>query len=79
MVLKDRPDVLALSVSLAPHLPQLKSLIQALRAATGDAAPHIIVGGRLFLDDDTLAHRVGADAMARDAADAVLRLRERFG
>ena len=79
MVLRDRPDVLALSASLAPHLPQLRSLIQALRAATGEAAPYIMVGGRLFLDDDTLARRVGADAMAHDASDAVLRLRERFG
>ena len=79
MVLRDRPDVLALSASLAPHLPQLRALIQALRAATGEAAPYIMVGGRLFLDDDTLAHRVGADVMAYDASDAVQRLRERFG
>jgi methanogenic corrinoid protein MtbC1 len=79
MVLRDRPDVLALSASLAPHLPQLRSLIHALRAATGEGAPYIMVGGRLFLDDDTLARRVGADAMAHDASDAVQRLREQFG
>ncbi len=79
MVLRDRPDALALSASLAPHLPQLRSLIQALRAATGEAAPYIMVGGRPFLDDDTLALRVGADVMAHDASDAVDRLRERFG
>ena len=50
-----------------------------MRAATGEAAPYILVGGRLFLDDDTLTRRVGADAMAHDASDAVQRLRERFG
>ncbi len=79
MVLRDRPDVLALSASIAPHLPQLRSVIQAVRAATGEAVPYILVGGRPFLDDDTLAQQVGADAMARDTPAAVERLRERFG
>ena len=79
MVLRDRPDVLALSVSLAPHLPQLRSLIEAVRTATGEAVPYILVGGRPFLDDATLARRVGADAMARDTSAAIERLRERFG
>ncbi|MGI8546744.1 MAG: cobalamin B12-binding domain-containing protein [Gemmatimonadaceae bacterium] len=79
MVLRDRPDVLALSASIAPHLPQLRSVIQAVRAATGEAVPYILVGGRPFLDDDTLAQQVGADAMARDTQAAVERLRERFG
>ncbi len=79
MVLRDRPDVLALSASITPHLPQLRSVIQAVRAATGEAVPYILVGGRPFLDDDTLAQQVGADAMARDTPAAVERLRERFG
>jgi MerR family transcriptional regulator, light-induced transcriptional regulator len=57
----------------------VRSLIVAVRAATGDAAPYILVGGRPFLDDPTLGQRVGADAMARDMAGAVARLRERFG
>ena len=79
MVLRDRPDVLALSASIAPHLPQLRSLIAAVRAATGRAAPYVLVGGRPFLDDPTLGHRVGADATARDTAAAAALLRERFG
>jgi methanogenic corrinoid protein MtbC1 len=79
MVLRDRPNVLALSASLAPHLPQLRSLIAAVRAATGEAVPYILVGGRPFLDDTSLADKVGADAMARDTTDAIARLRERFG
>lgn len=79
MVLRDRPDVLALSASIAPHLPQLRSVIQAVRAATGEAVPYILVGGCPFLDDDALAQQVGADAMARDTPGAVERLRERFG
>lgn len=79
MVLKNRPDVLALSASIAPHLTQLKSLIEEVRAVTGDAVPYILVGGRPFLEDASLADRVGADAMARDTTSAVERLRERFG
>ena len=79
MVLRDRPNVLALSASLAPHLPQLRALITAVRAATGEAVPYILVGGRPFLDDASLADKVGADAMARDTTDAIDRLRERFG
>lgn len=79
MVLRDRPDVLALSASIAPHLPQMRVLIQAMRAATGEGGPYILVGGRPFLDDETLAHRLGADATARDPFAAVERLRERFG
>ena len=79
MVLRDRPDVLALSASLAPHLPQVRSLIEAVRSATGDGGPYILVGGRPFMEDETLALRVGADAVARDAFEAVARLSERFG
>ena len=79
MVLRDRPDVLALSASLAPHLPQVRTLIEAMRAATGERGPYILVGGRPFLDDETLAQRLGADAWARDPYEAVERLRERFG
>ena len=79
MVVRDRPDVLALSASLAPHLPQVRSVITAVRLATGERVPYILVGGRPFLDDATLAHQLGADAMARDTTEAVARLRERFG
>lgn len=79
MVLRDSPDVLALSASIAPHLPQMRSLIEAVRAATGEKTPFILVGGRPFLADPTLAQRLGADAMAREPSEAVERLRERFG
>ncbi len=79
MVVRDRPDVLALSASIAPHLPQLRSVIETVRAVTGDAAPYILVGGRPFLEDPTLGHRVGADATAPDPDAAAALLRERFG
>ena len=79
MVRERRPDVVALSVALAPHLPRLRAMIDAIRAATVDRPPLVLVGGRPFLADPSLAARVGADLTAADAKDAVRALRERVG
>ena len=79
MVRERRPHVVALSASIAPHLPQLRSMTRAVRDIGGEAGPYILVGGRPFIDDPGLARRLGADATAPDAAEAVERLRERFG
>ena len=76
MVQRRRPDVLALSVALSPHLPRLRAMIDAVKQALGDARPLIIVGGRPFLDDPSLAERVGADMTATTAVDAVRTLGE---
>jgi len=77
MVLRLRPDVVALSVALSPHLPRLRAMIAAIRSTLGNAPPLIIVGGRPFLDDPSLAQRLGADLTARNAVDAVRLLGER--
>jgi methanogenic corrinoid protein MtbC1 len=79
MVRQRRPDVVALSVALAPHLPRLREMIAAVRAAGGDSPPLILVGGRPFLSDPALATRLGADLTAPDATSAVALLRERLG
>jgi methanogenic corrinoid protein MtbC1 len=67
----------ALSAALTPHLPRLRTMIAAIRDALGDARPLIIVGGRPFLDDPSLAQRLGADLTAQNAVDAVRLLGER--
>ena len=77
MVRRLRPNVVALSVALSPHLPRLRVMIAAIRATLGDEQPLIIVGGRPFLDDPTLAERLGADLTAQNAVDAVRLLGER--
>jgi methanogenic corrinoid protein MtbC1 len=77
MVRERRPRVVALSASIAPHLPEVRATIHAVRRA-GEPAPFILVGGRPFVDDPDLAPRLGADATARDAAHAVELLQERF-
>lgn len=61
-------DVVAISATLAGHLPMVASLVQALRE-TGDAK--ILVGGRPFLQVPDLWRAVSADGSAPDAATAV--------
>lgn len=78
MVAERRPDAVALSVSLEPHLPNLKRAIAEIRARLAGSAPVIMVGGRPFLADPEQGDGVGADIVAMDAAEAVARLQEHF-
>lgn len=70
IVRERRPRALALSTSLASHLPRLRETIAALREALGEESPVILVGGRPFLDDPSLAGRIGADLTAPTAGEA---------
>ncbi|HEX8358781.1 MAG TPA: B12-binding domain-containing protein [Longimicrobium sp.] len=78
MVSAREPDVVALSASIAPHLPRVRAAVEALRASLGDRAPLIAVGGRAFHDDPGLAAQIGADFTAQDAVQAARELKERF-
>jgi methanogenic corrinoid protein MtbC1 len=77
MVQRRRPDVVALSAALTPHVPRLRTMIDEIKNVLGAARPLIIVGGRPFLDDAALAMRVGADFTAQNAVDAVRLLGEK--
>ena len=77
MVVDRQPDVVALSASIPPHLPQLRTTITAIREAAGEKQPLILVGGRPLLDQPQLAETLGADLTARDAAEAATLLLER--
>ena len=77
MVQRRRPHVVALSAALSPHLPRIRTMIDAINQALGKQRPLVIVGGRPFLDDPTLAARLGADFTAMDAVEAVRLLGER--
>ena len=77
-VRRREPDVVALSASIAPHLPRLRETIRALRAGIPDP-PLIAVGGRPFLSDPGLAEELGADLTASDAAEAARRFHEMLG
>ncbi len=78
MVAARRPEVVALSASITPHLVRVREAIRALRERLDGEAPLVVVGGRVFMEDPALAGRVGADLTARDAAEAVELLQERF-
>jgi methanogenic corrinoid protein MtbC1 len=77
MVEKRRPDVVALSATITPHLPRLRAAIQAVRMADMPRQPTIIAGGRAISGDELLAKQLGADLTAKNAGDAVQLLRER--
>lgn len=72
------PDAVAISASIAPHLPRVRDAIRAIRAAPLTRQPLIVVGGRAFHGDLGLAHRIGADRTAMDAASAVRSLDQRL-
>jgi methanogenic corrinoid protein MtbC1 len=71
-----KPDAIAISATIAPHVPRVRQAITAIRAAGLSPEPVIAVGGRAFLADPQLATRVGADVTAADADEAVRLLRE---
>ena len=78
MVRARRPQVVALSASIAPHVARVREAIRAIREGEPRGAPLIAVGGRAFADDPTLAERLGADFTAQDAVEAAERLMEKF-
>ena len=71
------PDAIALSATIAPHVPRIRAAISAIRASAVAHQPVIAVGGRAFLTDPSLAQKVGADLTASDAGEAVRILTER--
>ncbi|UEM25069.1 cobalamin-dependent protein (plasmid) [Skermanella mucosa] len=78
VVRAQKPELLALSVTIAPNLPKAAALIQALRADPECGGTRIIVGGYPFNRCPDLWKRIGADGYARDAAAAVAWADKRF-
>ena len=74
---KQHPDAVAISATIAPHVPRVRDAIAAIRRAPLDRQPVIAVGGRAFLSDPALATRIGADLTAADAAQAIASLNAR--
>jgi methanogenic corrinoid protein MtbC1 len=75
MVGERRPQAVALSVSLPPHLLAARDAIADLRAL-GTPQPVVVLGGRA-VSAPALAERLGADFTAADAGEAVDLLRHR--
>ncbi len=70
-VREQRPDLVALSLTLPEHAGAVCTIIDALRADPATASIPILVGGRALAVDPTLKARLGADAIETDAAKAV--------
>jgi methanogenic corrinoid protein MtbC1 len=64
-------DVLAVSATMTPHVRVVEELIKGVRAAEGVRDVKILVGGYPFNIAPELWRKVGADAYARDALEAV--------
>lgn len=64
-------DVIGLTVSCDCHIARLTSIILSLRSVSRNPQLRVLVGGRVFAIDPSLADVVGADGTAPDARDAV--------
>mgnify|MGYP000349336816 CR=1 FL=1 len=68
-----RFDVFGMTASSDDRLDQIAPMIMSIRRASRNRDISVIVGGRLFLERPELVAKIGADAMAADAREAVLK------
>lgn len=68
-------DVVGISVALAVQLQSLPSLIQRLRAQSGNPQVKVVLGGPVFLSNPITAKALGADAIFTDAQAALQALK----
>ena len=70
-IVERRAEVLAVSATLATHVPAVRELIAVVRASPAAGGVTILVGGHPFNEDPDLWKTVDADATAPDAQQAV--------
>jgi methanogenic corrinoid protein MtbC1 len=71
LVCRERPDLVALGVTMTYHLGTAAELVKRLRSDERCADVKIIAGGYVFQHDESLWRTLGVDGSARDAATAV--------
>lgn len=64
-IIDNQADLLALSVTLSPHISNAKTIIQTIKQQHPDLK--VIVGGYPFIQDDKLGNSIGADAVIKSA------------
>ncbi|MCE2922189.1 MAG: cobalamin B12-binding domain-containing protein [Roseomonas sp.] len=72
MVAEKHFGLIGFSISGETHIESLAELIRDIRRASRNADIGILVGGALILKEPLLVKRLGADATARDAEEAIL-------
>ena len=70
-IIKNRADVIGISVTMTFHIDEARELIRQIRAEKQCSHIKILVGGYPFLIDDSLWQTIGADAYARNAREAI--------
>jgi methanogenic corrinoid protein MtbC1 len=66
-------DLFGVTASGDAHLDQIATMIMSVRRASRNRDISVLVGGRLFNERPELVAMVGADGMASDAREAVLK------
>jgi methylmalonyl-CoA mutase cobalamin-binding domain/chain len=64
-------DVVGISVALEAQLTTLPELIQHVRASSGNPKVRVVLGGPIFLMQESTPQDLGADAIFTDAREAV--------
>ena len=64
--------LIGFSISGETHIESLAQFIHEIRRASRNADLGVLVGGALILQEPLLVKRLGADATARDAEEAIL-------
>lgn len=72
MVNEQQPDILCLSSTMSYGVHQTKNVIERLRSKAEFDRVKIMVGGLAFIINPELYKLVGADAMAKNAEDAII-------
>jgi len=67
---QEKPDLVALSVTMTFNAPALKAAVSEVRRANGGKV-RILVGGHALVNRPDFATEIGADATARDARELV--------
>ena len=65
------PHVVGLSTTMDYYIPEITTTIEKIRESKGEKELKIMVGGYPFIEDRGLWKKVGADAFAVNAKDAV--------
>lgn len=66
-----KADVLLVSVTLPPHLPEAREVIRLFRARPELSGARVLVGGRAFRHAHGLWHTIGADGYAANADECL--------
>lgn len=72
MVRQEAFDLVGIGLSTEGQVAQTRDIIHQIRAASQNPAVQIILGGKLVIDDPSIAARVGADLFARDGKEAIV-------